>query len=155
MPTKKDTTPTAEKKTTAKKTVTEKKTSAASGVRKTQTADEATHALETAAEKRPVAKSAKPAAPKKPAAEEAGLTRIVAHVNIGHGNALFLRGEGGGLSWDAGVPMECVADDCWSWSVGAVDQAITFKVLINDQQWSGGDNLTVAPGETATFSPAF
>jgi hypothetical protein len=83
------------------------------------------------------------------------LTRILAYVDLGHGNTLFLRGEGGGLSWEAGVAMECMGGDCWSWTAGSVGQDITFKVLINDQQWSGGENLTVAPGEIATFSPAF
>src|SRR5580698_9592233 len=41
---------------------------------------------------------------------------IVAHVNVGWGNAIYVRGDGGGLSWDVGVPMVCVADDQWVWS---------------------------------------
>jgi hypothetical protein len=83
------------------------------------------------------------------------LTRVLAYVDVGHGNTLFLRGEGPGLSWETGVPMQWVGGGCWSWSAESAGQDVTFKVLINDQHWSGGDNLTVAPGDTRSFTPAF
>ena len=165
MPTKKETTPSSAKKTTAKKaeskkSAIERKAPGASAARETKAVKR-----DTAQKPRPVpaaettvaAKAAQPvridkAAPEKPAA---ALTRIMAYVDIGPGNTLFVRGEGGGLSWEAGVAMECIGGDCWSWSARS-GQDITFKLfLINDHQWSTGDNLTVAASDTATFKPAF
>jgi hypothetical protein len=155
MPTKKETTSSAVKKTTVKKATAAGKTTGAS-TPKEETAPKLKPARTP--EKKAAAKSAKPVEPAQSGAEGSAataLTRILAYVDLGHGNTLFLRGEGGGLSWEAGVAMECLGGDCWSWTAGSVDQDITFKVLINDQHWSGGDNLTVAPGGIATFRPAF
>ncbi|MCU0972995.1 MAG: hypothetical protein MUF80_03395, partial [Burkholderiales bacterium] len=109
-----------------------------------------------AADARVPAKAAKPAASGKASEKpSAALTRVLAYVDVGHGNTLFLRGEGPGLSWETGVPMQWIGDGCWSWSAESAGQDVTFKVLINDQHWSGGDNRTVAPGETASFTPTF
>jgi hypothetical protein len=166
MPTKKETTSSSATKTSAKKAAepkkaaTERKPAGASAARQPKAAvkdDAAQKAAAPAAEKMAAAPETPAAAPRKIVAEKPAVTvtRILAYVDIGHGNTLFLRGEGAGLSWDAGIPMECVGGDCWSWSVGSAGQPITFKVLINDQQWAGGDNLSVAPGDTATFRPAF
>jgi hypothetical protein len=152
MPTKKETTPASEKKTTVKKAPSESKTSGATAARKTKAASDKNSQTASAEEKAPAARGRKAAV--KPAAG-IGLTRVLAYVDVGHGNTLFLRGEGGGLSWDAGVPMECVGGECWSWSAESVDGDITFKVLVNDQHWASGDNLTVTAGETASFTPAF
>jgi hypothetical protein len=148
MATKKETTPASEKKTTVKKATTEPKTPTATAARKTKAAP--------AAEARVPAKAAKPAASGKASEKpSAALTRVLAYVDVGHGNTLFLRGEGPGLSWETGVPMQWIGDGCWSWSAESAGQDVTFKVLINDQHWSGGDNRTVAPGETASFTPTF
>ena len=40
----------------------------------------------------------------------------MAKVKIGIGNKPFLRGEGPGLSWEEGVPMNFVEIGKWSWS---------------------------------------
>ena len=164
LPTKKETTPPSAKKTTTKKaesneSVIERKTPGASAARETKAVKKDTAPKPTpapAAEATLAAKGAQPvridkAAPEKPVA---ALTQIMAYVDIGLGNTLFVRGEGGGLSWEAGVAMECIGGDCWSWSARS-GQDITFKLLINDHQWSIGDNLTVADSDTATFTPAF
>jgi hypothetical protein len=156
MATKKETTPASEKKTTVKKATTEPKTSAATAARKTKAAPKDTPQAAPAAEARVPAKAAKPAASGKASEKpSAALTRVLAYVDVGHGNTLFLRGEGPGLSWETGVPMQWIGDGCWSWSAESAGQDVTFKVLINDQHWSGGDNRTVAPGETASFTPTF
>ena len=156
MATKKETTPASEKKTTVKKATTEAKTSAATAARKTKAAPKDTAQTAPAAEAKVPAKAAKPAASGKAAAKPAAaLTRVLAYIDVGHGNTLFLRGEGPGLSWETGVPMQWVGGGCWSWSAESAGQDVTFKVLINDQHWSGGDNRTVAPGETASFTPTF
>jgi hypothetical protein len=85
----------------------------------------------------------------------APVTRIMADADIGHGNILYLRGEGGGLSWDTGVAMNNDGDNKWSWVVESTDEHITFKFVINDLMWSEGDNLTVAQGKTSVSTPSF
>lgn len=83
------------------------------------------------------------------------ITRIMANADVGEGNRLYLRGEGGGLRWDTGIAMNNDGDDKWSWSVEWTDEPITFKFLINDLMWSAGDNLTVARGKTSVSTPSF
>jgi hypothetical protein len=82
-------------------------------------------------------------------------TRIEAQVDIGFGNRLFLRGEGDGLSWIKGIPLTCVAPAIWVWSAEAPRQKLTFKLLLNDDLWSRGDNWVVQPGESIAVVPSF
>lgn len=154
MSTKRETTPTAEKKTTVKKAATERKTSAP---RKTKAGADQDLQTAVVAEGAATADVTKPREARKTTAAKpaAAVTRVMAYVDIGPGNTLYLRGEGPGLSWESGVPMQWTGEGCWSWSAETAGQEITFKVLINDQHWSGGDNLKVAPGDTAAFTPAF
>jgi hypothetical protein len=82
-------------------------------------------------------------------------TTITAKIDVGFGNALFLRGEGAGLSWDKGVPMECVASDLWRIVLAESARAYTFKFLINDTTWSAGPDFTAACGTSVTLTPEF
>ena len=93
-----------------------------------------------------------PAAKVKPSAV---VTTISAHIDVGFGNALYVRGEGSGLSWEKGLRMECIADDRWSLSLAESARPFVFKFLINDLTWSVGDDYTVAPGSAATLTPIF
>ena len=119
----------------------------------------ATPVTAEAASAKPAA--AKPETAKKPAAKKketpVHVTTIIARVDVGYhgGGTLFIRGEGAGLSWTAGVSMENTAGDEWSWSTPAATEALTFKFLINDEIWSAGDNFTVAAGETFVSTPTF
>lgn len=83
------------------------------------------------------------------------VTKIVARIDIGFGNTLFIRGEGPGLSWDRGVVMDCVADDLWSIALPAGDGEVIFKFLVNDLSWSSGSDYVVASGATVEFVPSF
>jgi hypothetical protein len=74
--------------------------------------------------------------------------------DVGFGNALFLRGKGGGLTWERGVPLVCVDGKTWRWS-GKVKDPLTFKLLINDKIWSAGNDLTVKPGQKLEVKPIF
>jgi hypothetical protein len=104
----------------------------------------------------PVAKSAAVAPPAaKPVAPKPVMTTIAAQIDVGFGNALFLRGEGPGLSWDRGVGMECVADDLWQITLAESARAYTFKFLVNDLTWSVGPDFTVACGTNVTLTPEF
>ena len=101
----------------------------------------------------PAPKPAKKAAEKKPVPATAGLTVVVAKIDVGFGNLLFIRGEGPGLSWERGVPMDCVASDQWTWSTAAATRPFAYKVLINDERWSAGEDYVAEVGVENTISP--
>jgi hypothetical protein len=79
---------------------------------------------------------------------------IEAKIDVGFGNTLYLRGEGLGLSWTQGVPLTCVDGKTWKWTGEATEQ-LKFKLLLNDQVWSQGEDLVATPGQKVEFSPAF
>lgn len=114
----------------------------------------------TAAKKAPAKKAAKKTARKtvrKTAnlAPEPVITTIIAKIDAGFGNALFIRGSSSGLTWDQGLPMENRESDEWVWQSNAVTSELEFKVLLNDQVWAVGPNGVVFPGATVVFEPAF
>ena len=82
-------------------------------------------------------------------------TTITARFDVGFGNALFIRGEGPGLSWDKGLPMECVSSDLWRVTLADSTRAFAFKFLINDTVWSAGPDFTAACGTSVTLTPEF
>jgi len=82
-------------------------------------------------------------------------TTITARIDIGFGNALYLRGEGADLSWDRGTLMNCVADNCWSLELPESGRPVIFKFLVNDLSWSAGQDYTVASGDTLATTPTF
>jgi len=88
-------------------------------------------------------------------ASEPVLTRIVAQIDAGFGNAIYIRGEGPGLSWDSGVPLTCVGAEEWQFTVGSASKPFAFKLLVNDVTWSTGADLTIRPGEKLTVTPTF
>lgn len=148
---KKITKKTAAKKVAAKKAV---KSTAAKKTPVKKVAAKKVAAKKVVAKKAPAKKVAKKAAPtpKQPTAEK---TTIVARVDVGFGNSLYLRGEGTGLSWDKGVPLENVGPYEWSYTTTRAQGELTFKFLINDEIWAEGDNITVAKGGTSISSPVF
>ena len=83
------------------------------------------------------------------------VTTISAHIDVGFGNALFIRGDGAGLNWHKGLPLQCVADDRWLITLGESARPIAFKFLINDEVWCTGEDFTVAPGSSVTLVPTF
>jgi len=82
------------------------------------------------------------------------VTTIDVKVDVGFGNAVYLRGQGSGLTWEHGVPLACVDGGTWRWSQ-SVSSPVTFKVLINDQVWAAGNDLVVAPGQKLEVAPRF
>jgi hypothetical protein len=104
------------------------------------------------ATKTTVKKTAAPAV-KKTAAKRPP-TIITAHADIGFGNTLYLRGDGPGLSWDKGVPLDCVADNKWVLTIEHASPFV-FKVLLNDHVWCTGDDYTAAPGVSVEITPEF
>ena len=90
----------------------------------------------------------------KAAAPSPALTIIDVKLNVGFGNAVFLRGQGAGLTWERGLPLDCVDAQTWRWC-GMAKDPITFKLLINDKVWSAGNDLRIAPGQKIEVAPEF
>ena len=102
-----------------------------------------------AARKAPVAPAVKKTAPK------SVVTTLSAHLDVGFGNTLYVRGEGPGLSWEKGLLMECVADDRWTLVLGESARPFVFKFLINDEVWSTGEDYKTPSGTSVVFTPVF
>jgi hypothetical protein len=81
-------------------------------------------------------------------------TVITINANIGFGNTLYLRGDGPGLNWDKGVPLDCLSDDKWSLTIEH-GKPFIFKVLLNDLVWCAGDDYIAAPGASIDITPDF
>ena len=82
-------------------------------------------------------------------------TNIIANIDIGFGNTLYIRGEGGGLSWDKGLLLENISSSEWALKIEKATGTITFKFLINDKIWSEGENLSIQAGRRSVHSPVF
>ncbi len=80
---------------------------------------------------------------------------VLVRADVGFGNALFVRGQGQGLSWDKGVSLTCLEPGTWAWSVGPIQDQVTFKLLLNDEVWAVGDNLTINAGDRIEVCPRF
>ena len=107
--------------------------------------------------RRPGKKTPLPAAAAalKPVATKPVLTMICAHVDVGFGNFLSIRGEGSGLSWEAGAAMDCDEAGLWRIALPESARGHTFKFLVNDISWSTGTDYTVASGKSITLAPEF
>jgi hypothetical protein len=149
-------------KTTDKKSTTIAPVSTPSAPKSTSIAATTTPAAPKSASVTPVSTPSAPkltdpaptTAPSAPKTASAALTTIEVKLDVGFGNALFLRGQGSGLNWERGVPLECVDGSTWRW-VEKVAAPVTFKVLLNDQIWSAGSDCVVAPGQKVELSPSF
>ncbi len=86
---------------------------------------------------------------------EDGATRLLVAAFIGISNKLYIRGDGPGLSWDSGVPMELVGIGKWEWKTYEANSAINCKVLINDEQWTDSEDIEIPPETTVETSASF
>lgn len=85
-----------------------------------------------------------------------GATRLIVTAYIGIGNRLFIRGEGPGLAWDQGVPLQFVSIGKWRWESAEATAPVRFKLYKNDQAECTSLNAPpLEPGQqqeiTATF----
>ena len=115
-------------------------------------ADKPVPAKTTTAKKKTEAKKETAAKKETPVS---AITIVIAKVDVGYGNSLYIRGEGANLSWEKGILMENAGDDEWSWSTSSVPDQLIFKFLVNDDIWSAGDNFTIVVGETFISTPIF
>jgi hypothetical protein len=102
--------------------------------------------------KAPAPASTPPPAVAKP---KGGRVTIIAKVDVGFGNSLYVRGDEPYLHWAKGTVLGNIAGDRWEIVLSAVEKPFEFKFLVNDSTWSGGENYCVAPGDTVTLTPSF
>lgn len=141
------------KKTTTKKAAAKKATAKKTAVKKT--AAKKVPAKKAAVKKTAVKKTVAAAASKPPASSMKAPTKVVAHIDVGFGNTLYIRGDGPGLDWNKGVMMECISDDSWEWSTYEASSPFAFKVTINDESWASGENHQATIGKVNTIEPVF
>jgi len=90
-----------------------------------------------------------------PTAEQGDISTITAYVQLGLGSKPYVRGEGGGLSWEKGIPMEYISVGKWQWSSQETETPIQFKIYKNDEIEAKGDTREVDPGDEIEISPEF
>ena len=84
-----------------------------------------------------------------------GATRLLTTAYIGIGNKLFIRGDGPGLSWDKGVPMQFVSIGKWGWSTQEAAGPVRVKLLKNDETVALTGDLTLEPGRHTEITALF
>ena len=100
---------------------------------------------------KPVAEAETP----KPKTSSGGTTSVIANVMIGIGNKPYLRGEGAGLSWDEGVPMNFIEIGKWAWTPPRKNASLTVQVYRNDEDPDSAGKIEVKSGEEIEITPEF
>ena len=100
--------------------------------------------------------SAAPAETADTAISSDGATRLLVTAYIGIGNRLFLRGEGPGLTWEKGVPLQFVSIGKWRWETSDATSAVKFRLYKNDaDECVGLGEKTIEPGHQLQLSASF
>jgi predicted alpha/beta superfamily hydrolase len=81
-------------------------------------------------------------------------TTLRIHYDVGAGNRITVRGDGAGLSWDAGVDCNWTAGNIWICELEAA-APFEWKPLHNDTTWAKGANWRAQPGATIDVHPHF
>jgi len=84
-----------------------------------------------------------------------GATRLLVTAYIGIGNKLFIRGDGPGLSWDKGVPMQFVSIGKWGWASNDVTMPIACKLYKNDETAALSGEIFLEPGKHVELTALF
>ena len=84
-----------------------------------------------------------------------GATRLLVTAYIGIGNKLFIRGDGPGLSWDKGVPMQFVSIGKWGWASHDATGPVKCKLYKNDETAALSGEVTLEPGKHVEVTALF
>lgn len=60
-------------------------------------------------------------------------TVVIAKGLFGIGNKPFIRGEGSGLSWEKGLPMDFLGMGKWQWIPSESNEPVRFQIYKNDE----------------------
>jgi hypothetical protein len=83
------------------------------------------------------------------------VTVVEAKIDVGLGNAPFIRGQGNGLNWDKGQALNCIDASKWVWEAAPARERVVFKLLVNDVIWAKGEDIVVEPGRKIQVVPGF
>jgi hypothetical protein len=83
------------------------------------------------------------------------LTIVEAKVDVGLGNALYIRGQGDGLRWDKGQPLSPGFGGSWIWKTGNAKDKVLFRLLLNDKICAKGGDVGVEAGKMIEVVPVF
>ena len=85
------------------------------------------------------------------------LTTITVIYDAGFGNNLYIRGEGPGLNWEKGFPLLNIGPETWIWMniTSSEIEMMRFKILLNDNIWSIGNNREANVGDAHYIIPTF
>jgi hypothetical protein len=85
-----------------------------------------------------------------------GATRLLVTAYIGIGNRLFIRGDGPGLTWEKGVPLQFVSIGKWRWEAAEAAAPIKFKLYKNDElECAGLGEGTLEAGRQRELTASF
>jgi hypothetical protein len=80
---------------------------------------------------------------------------VEAKLDLGPGNAVFIRGQGGGLEWTRGQRLEGTDPSTWVWKAPRTGEPIVFQLLLNDLIWAKGEDVLLKPGAVVQLAPDF
>ncbi|MEM7792337.1 MAG: hypothetical protein AAF546_13110 [Verrucomicrobiota bacterium] len=83
-------------------------------------------------------------------------TVVTVNALIGIGNKPFIRGSGGGLNWEKGIPMEFQEIGKWRWLAPVeLDQAIEIEIYRNDEELDQSGRHRINSGQKFEITPVF
>lgn len=94
-------------------------------------------------------------APEKSKHEKMKTTKVTVKYDVGFNNAIYIRGEGGDLSWKKGKALKNTGSDIWVWETDKPFNVLEFKVLINDERYESGENHRLEGGGNIQYTPSF
>ena len=68
---------------------------------------------------------------------------------------MHIRGQGDGLSWDSGQPLQRGFGGTWIWTTSNAKRNLRFKLLLNDTIWAKGRDISVKAGKLIEVVPVF
>jgi len=77
------------------------------------------------------------------------------NILIGIGNKIYVRGEGGCLSWEEGIPLEFVEIGLFEWVSPPLSEPVQAQLYLNDEICALGDTIELHPGEVIEVTPDF
>ena len=80
---------------------------------------------------------------------------MIAKVMIGIGNKPYVRGQGPGLSWEEGVPMNFIEIGKWAWSPPQKNVSVTIQIYRNDEDPDNTGKHEIKAGEKFELTPDF
>ncbi len=82
-------------------------------------------------------------------------TCITVRYDAGLGNKLYIRGQGGGLSWEKGIELKNTGGDTWVYETQDDFANLEYKILLNNNGWEKDANHKIERGKRVEFTPNF